>query len=708
MDEKEKKSYLERYREAKEKGVPFFPDIIFKDAVFSLLVFIVLVVLAYFAGAPVEARADPTDTTYTPRPEWYFLFIFQLLKYFPGQLEVIGAMVLPGLFIVLLVLLPFIDKSPKRHFRSRPFASIAGLVVLVGVGLLTVLAILENPPPAEAIEVDRAAALYSANCANCHGPSLDVPPATDLHRVIAAGTHEGMPAWGGDLSADEIDILAGFIRSPNGSAVYNQQCGDCHKESVLATGNPAELQRVLGEGPDYPAHQGLEIPNWDETLSSEERNTLLNFLAAPDGQRLFVINCSGCHGQGVAFSGTESDLHNLIAEGGQHLTMPGWKGTLAEADLDVLAAYTVNPESIPSGESLFGQHCTACHGDKVPIAPDIESARKIIGGGGAHVDMPVWGDILTPEQLNALVQYTLDTSKGSGIAQGAQLFAETCSSCHGQFGEGGPNPARAGDVIAPISSAEYLKTRDDATLRNIISQGQSDIGMAPYGITNGGPLSDQQIDAIITFIRRWEANPPVELPPEIIAVTPSAPEQVSPSGSQVFGSVCARCHGPKGEGGIGSALNTQEFQDSSDDEAIFDTISSGHEATSMIAWGEILTADQIQELVRYIRSLAPESADAETSVPVSFSRQVLPIFDTSCKICHNSQSALGGWDSSSYQSVMTSGNHAPVVKAGDTTRSILAQRILGTGGSIMPPSGELTQREIQIILDWIAAGALDN
>ena len=100
MDEQEKKSYLEKYNEQKKKGVPFFPDIIFKDSVVTLLVFIILVALAYFIGAPLEDRANPADTTYTPRPEWYFLFLFQLLKYFPGNLEVIGVVLIPTLAIL--------------------------------------------------------------------------------------------------------------------------------------------------------------------------------------------------------------------------------------------------------------------------------------------------------------------------------------------------------------------------------------------------------------------------------------------------------------------------------------------------------------------------------------------------------------------------------------------------------------------------------
>jgi mono/diheme cytochrome c family protein len=628
MNEQEKRAYDKKYKEAKEKGVPFFPDIIFKDTIVVLILFIILVALAYFMGAPVEARANPNDTSYTPRPEWYFLFLFQLLKYFPGNLEVIGAMILPGLFILLLLILPFIDKSPKRHFMNRPFASISALVVVAGIGTLTFLAVKESPPPQEAVVVDQAAALYAKNCANCHGPSIDVPPGTDLHKIIAAGNHEGMPAWGGDLSTDEIDALVGFILSPNGSLLFTRECGGCHENALQATGNPLELQRVFDEGSNYPPHVEVKIPDWQNTLSADEKNALLNFLAAPDGQRLFAVNCSGCHGQGVAFNGTEEELSALIAKGGQHLEMPAWKGTLSENDVYALATYVVDPGSYPAGATLFGQHCAACHGDRVPSAPDIESAQKIISSGGAHVTMPVWGNILTAEQLDALTKYTFDISKGEGAAIGERIFAENCSACHGQFGQGGPNPTRSGDMIAPISSAEYLKTRDDATIRNIISQGQPNFGMSPFEDINGGPLSTDEIDALVAFIRSWEANPPADIPPQAPPAstpTPVAPAQLPSSGT-----------------------------------------------------------------------------------PGSFSKQVLPIFQAKCAMCHNSSTTLGGWDSSSYESVMTSGENSPVVIAGDVQKSLLAQLLQGTNGKFMPPMGALPQEEIQAILDWIASGAKND
>ncbi|MBI3361657.1 MAG: c-type cytochrome [Chloroflexi bacterium] len=706
MNEQEKQDYLARYHEAKEKGVPFFPDIIFKDVIVSFLVFVILVALAYFLGAPTEARADPADTTYTPRPEWYFLFLFQLLKYFPGNLEVIGVMVIPTLAILLLLALPFIDRSPKRHFLSRPFASLAAVAAVGGIVTLSVLSVREAPPPLAQVPVDKAAALYSKNCSNCHGPSIQVPPGTDLHQLIARGKHEGMPAWGGDLSTDEIDALAGFIVSPNGSAVYTQQCGACHELTVLAAGNPAELQRVLDEGPDYPPHKNVTVPNWKETLPSTERNALLNFLAAPDGQRLFAVNCAGCHGRGVAFPGDEKQLRALISQGGQHLTMPAWRGTLSEADLDTLAAYVTDPAATPAGKTLFDQHCSSCHGDHVPTAPDKETARKIISSGGGHVTMPVWGKILTPEQLGALVAYTLSASTGTGAAAGSQLFADNCSPCHGQFGEGGPNPTRSGDIIAPISSAEFLRTRDDVTLRNIISQGQPNFGMSPFGSANGGPLSDDQVDAVVAFIRNWEANPPVQMPTEV------APAQAALSGAAIFTDVCARCHGANGEGGIGPAFNDAAFQSRYTDKTLFDAVSSGREATPMVAWGEILTADQIHQLVHFIRTLPPAGAGPTPTPggPPTFSGQVLPLLQAKCGACHGPDASLGGWDASSYQTVTTTGENAPVVKAGDPTNSLLAQKLLGTQtqGGVMPPGGLLTAQAVKPILDWIAAGAPNN
>jgi mono/diheme cytochrome c family protein len=706
MNEKEKQEYLEKYQQAKKKGLPFYPDILFKDAFVSLLVFLVLVALAYFVGAPLEARANPADTSYTPRPEWYFLFLFQLLKYFPGSLEVLGVVVIPTLAIILLLLLPFLDQSPRRHFLGRPIVIGLTAFAVVGIVFLSIQSHLETPPPIEAAEGDPTAALYAKNCAGCHGPTISVAAGTNLHAIIAQGKHEDMPPWSADLTSDQIDALAGFILSPTGNTLFIENCSECHDVAELVSGDPIELKDALEQGPGYAAHAELEVPDWTETLSQQERTALLNFLVAPDGQRLFATDCSPCHGQAVAFSGDESELRTIISQGGLHLEMPPWQERLNPTELDTLTRYVIEPSQDGEGQELFQQYCSTCHGERIPAGDDFDQTRQTIATGGSHQTMPVWGNVLTPEQLDALVSYTLSAAEGTSLEVGQQLFVTNCAPCHGDFGEGGPNPARRGDIIAPISTAEYLKTRDDATLRSIIAQGQPNFGMSPFGSSFGGPLDDEEIDALVAFIRSWETDPPVELPPEV------AIEQISLSGAEIFKDLCSQCHGLEGEGGIGPSFIDPDFKSRHTASSLFDIINEGHEATAMIAWGEILSAEQIQQLVEFILQMEPIEARATESSPIpdvapNFSTDVQPIFEAECVVCHGS---LGGWDASTYEAVMTTGNNAPVVIPGDPEGSLLAQKLLGTHteGNIMPPTGKLPDDEIQIILDWIEAGALEN
>ena len=710
MNDEEKKAYLEKYHEEKKKGVPFFPDIIFKDAVVSLVLFLILVALAYFIGAPLENRANPADTTYTPRPEWYFLFLFQLLKYFPGNLEVIGVVLIPTLAILILFLLPFIDRSRFRDFRSRPIVISGTLVILAGILFLTIQSVREAPPPAETKSGDQTAALYTANCAPCHGESNVVPAGINLHDVIAKGKHEGMPAWGADLSTDQIDALAGFILSPGGSQLFTQYCSECHKVDELVSSNPIELKKALELGLSYPPHANLNIPNLSTAMDQEQRTRLLNFLVAPDGSRLFTTNCSPCHGSSVAFNGSKDELRKLISTGGQHLEMPAWKEKLSQSEIDILAQYVVDPGAMPSGKQSFDNNCKSCHGDRVPKAESVEQAKQIISTGGAHQTMPVWGSVLTPEQLDALVNYTLQATQGTSVATGQKLFESSCAVCHGQFGEGGPNPTHPGTAIPPIGTAEFLKTRDDFTLRAIISQGQPNAGMSPFGTSSGGPLDDTQIDAIVAYLRSWQDKPPVQAQPE--AQPTPTPPVLSLTGEKIYTGLCTQCHGQNGEGGVGPALNDPKFQQANTDQNIADTISNGHKDTSMIAWGEVLNSDQIDQLVEFIRTFGSGGASTGTTTSTpsaipSFSADVLPILKNKCSACHGSS---GGWDASSYKSVMESGAHAPVVVPGNAANSLLVQKITGTqkDGMLMPPGGKLSEAEIQIITNWINAGALEK
>jgi mono/diheme cytochrome c family protein len=698
VKEREKQEYLEEYAEEKRKGVDFFPDIIFKDSVVMLILFLILFGLSAFVGPGLEEVADPTDTSYTPKPEWYFLFLFQLLKFFPGSIEVIGVIVLPVLAIGFLAALPWTDTSKNRHWTARPVVTGITAALLAGGIWLTAQAQLETPPPSGEVVTatgDPVAELYSFNCAGCHGTSLTVSPGTDLFRVISGGTHEGMPAFASDLTVEEIDSLAGFLVAPRGNEVFARACGDCHVVSALVEEPPEELVDVLALGVGYAAHSDQDLPDWAVLISPEEETELLNFLSAPDGQRLWAQECASCHGSAVAFTGDEDELRRIVAGGGLHLEMPAFREDLTENDIAILADFVSGGEARPEAARLWTAHCFNCHGGSTPQVSSSEEALAAITSGGAHETMPVWGDVLTDEQIDALVEYVFDLASGRGASGGAELYATNCASCHGDLGEGGPNPTRAGDIIAPISTAEYLGTRDDRTLRAIIAQGQPNFGMSPFGTAFGGPLDDAQVDGIIAFMRVWETDPPVELPPEI----PDVPA-ASASGAEIFAQLCSQCHGEGGEGGIGPNLVSDEYQQSQTDEDIFDAINLGHAATSMIAWGEILSAAQIADLVAAVRNLAsPEPVGTPT-----FEADVLPIFEQSCNVCHGT---AGGWTGTSYADTLLTGDPSPTIIPGDPDNSRLLQSLIGThpDGVVMPPSGSLTQAEINIISAWIVGGA---
>ena len=89
MNDETKKKINKRYERELNKGERFWPDSIFKDLVVSLGIFVLLIVLATFVGVSPEAKADPSDTSYIPRPEWYFLFLFKFLALY-GQIPLLG------------------------------------------------------------------------------------------------------------------------------------------------------------------------------------------------------------------------------------------------------------------------------------------------------------------------------------------------------------------------------------------------------------------------------------------------------------------------------------------------------------------------------------------------------------------------------------------------------------------------------------------
>jgi menaquinol-cytochrome c reductase cytochrome b/c subunit len=141
----ERRAGFQRYKEnVKKRGKPFYPFAMFHDTVMSLVVVSVIVVLAiiwkysHILGPLIGEPADPGTQTFVPRPDWYFYFLFYLLRIFKWPESVILATVgIPTICLILLLVLPFIDLRMERRLSRRPVAIVAAVLVIVSMGVLT-------------------------------------------------------------------------------------------------------------------------------------------------------------------------------------------------------------------------------------------------------------------------------------------------------------------------------------------------------------------------------------------------------------------------------------------------------------------------------------------------------------------------------------------------------------------------------------------
>jgi quinol-cytochrome oxidoreductase complex cytochrome b subunit len=125
----------------RKKDNTFFPNYLFEIVLVVLFTVEVVLVLAVLFP-PAVGREIDFSAQYSPRPEWYFLFLYQLTKYFPGSWTFVGAVLLPGLAFSALLLAPFLDSGKATYLRQRKTAAAAGFLLLALVIGLTVLSLI--------------------------------------------------------------------------------------------------------------------------------------------------------------------------------------------------------------------------------------------------------------------------------------------------------------------------------------------------------------------------------------------------------------------------------------------------------------------------------------------------------------------------------------------------------------------------------------
>jgi ubiquinol-cytochrome c reductase cytochrome b subunit len=315
---------------APQPGPPstFFPWHVIKDTVVMAAVFALLLTFAVQAPAHLDEIANPADAAYVPRPEWYFLSLFELLKYFPGPFEPVATMVIPGVAVGFLLMLPFLDRSPERRpfARGRRLFTVVMLLMAVGVAVLTMKGLADSPVKYDANDWGpRAIAghlLVSApdnKCARCHvsgGPAADLA-ITRITKdeewllghmadpvAIAPGVRsESDPAPSPQMTRFQAQSVIAYLRRVRAGAVpppladdtkvaavtFSTTCVGCHKiageggESapdlthVGARRDAAAIKRIIRDPTtDYP---DTMMPTFGERLSEQQITALAEYLA---------------------------------------------------------------------------------------------------------------------------------------------------------------------------------------------------------------------------------------------------------------------------------------------------------------------------------------------------------------------------------------------------------------------------------------------
>jgi ubiquinol-cytochrome c reductase cytochrome b subunit/menaquinol-cytochrome c reductase cytochrome b/c subunit len=247
VNRREKEEYLREYSVLKAQGKPFFPYAVAKDSVMAAIVIAIIVFLSLTLGAELGPKADPTTTTYVPRPEWYFFFLFELLRVIkPSELVPLATIGIPTICMILLLLLPFYDRGPERRPERRPIATAAGIVTILAVGYLTFLGANAGSPTSIEIQAPAsvraegkdAVATFEAGkqvtaqsgCLACHkieenGNDGPGPPLTEiggrLPRQAIARTlinpTAPMPSFR-DLPKEQFDDLVAFLSMLKGES----------------------------------------------------------------------------------------------------------------------------------------------------------------------------------------------------------------------------------------------------------------------------------------------------------------------------------------------------------------------------------------------------------------------------------------------------------------------------------------------------------
>jgi ubiquinol-cytochrome c reductase cytochrome b subunit len=585
----------------------FYPKQVIMDMLFVLVVMGVLGTLAHFVPAEIGPTADPSNSNYLPRPEWYYLPFFEWLKFWAGAKTVIGVIVIPGILIGLVFLLPFLDRSLERRPWKRPIPVGSVLIVLIGLiglGMQSRLDDARDPTIASQIAQQNLAedqyfhapfqpysassisggtapvalsgaaakgkTIFDSNrCSGCHGvggvgggvgPALthisDKFPPAQLTELLK-GPNAKMKAGGMvplTLNAADMTALVSYVSSLGGTSVASAT-------TPTAEGSPPSVPAEAKPGaPSAPSKAATATPESSASSGNKNPETV------PGGKIYQSDNCAACHGEG----GTGTQRGPALVDVGKKLSAvqvtdllhnptakmkAGGMPTVTGSDEEIisLVAYL---RSLKSTGTVPRQTANASG-----AAPPVQTQ-------GA----PAPATAATPASAPAGPPSQAQTGAVNSAAAGqpanpsdrggeAIYSAQGCAGCHG--------PGGIGTSSAPALS-KFSKTITPAALTSLLEDPNHKMKAGGMPATN---LPATEMSALVAYLQNLgtptTAPPATELPsPAGSAANVPAPasnqaaqvasqpplNELESKGKVIFGAHgCGDCHGTDGVGGTAAA-----------------------------------------------------------------------------------------------------------------------------------------------------------
>jgi quinol-cytochrome oxidoreductase complex cytochrome b subunit/mono/diheme cytochrome c family protein len=538
---------------------PFWPGQAWKDAVLALAVLVGLGLWCYYRPAPLGNRADPA-LAYEARPEWYFMFLFQLLKYFEGPWEVVGTFVLPALFFLVLLFWPLLDRNPVRDPRRRPLA--ISLLLLGTAGLLgsTIYAVITDKrlpeaemaaslepaaaKPAGALQRMQVVKLYGDNCVACHGQDgtgnqiraamPNVPDFTSMawqmsktDLEITHQIHDGeppqMPPFRDKLSQSEILGLTIYVRAftaPPASALTQAPppaaVASPKRAEPVAPGTAQPTPESAAKVTAPPAPERPLIPAAGAVAQ----------MSADHIYRTYCLACHGERGRGSLvraampeipdFSDTkwqgsrrDAELQHSILEGKGKFMLP-MKDKLGKDDAERMAAYVrrfarggqlvrVQPGSGPGAATLPSP---AEHPKPAP-QPVVPSSGKTPQPPAAKppkqppMKPQTAPPVRPPEEEPVVTAAPPPSDKDRRINVATTLYRQYCLTCHGADARGTAIRA-AMPAIPDFTNTRWQQDHSDPRLLASILDGKGTLMPAFRGRITPSDGRD-----LITYIRAF-------------------------------------------------------------------------------------------------------------------------------------------------------------------------------------------------------------